>query len=926
MVHLQCVSGIHFNPVMASNTYETPKIKESRVTSQGLESHVDSSFQEIQDSEDERRRVACDQVSRVRSAACDRHVQGHVACIGVEFGEFDGCLLLDSGADISCVSETICRKLDLPVENETEIVINGLGGGSHTYRGMCEWSVMIPGMRSAINVWAVVVEDDAIPACVLLGTPFLRESGIVMDYERCSYRFANGPSFKFPQVDNTRRESTCIIPKVWTVHCVEDQRITKDHSDSEEVLESEGGNQCDGDGVEEKSDSGEPPAVHRGLWDLLTEENLRRVQEQCLVLKRVIKLISKNLEDWTGEVSRFKRHRGGLRLHDGMLMYGHDYPKPVVSFPALVDLTLKVHHGMAHLGREKLIRFLRQHVWHPSLYKCASDVTSTCDACQRKKVSSTQAAPLAKIVTSHPFELFAVDVVKLPKCGPFIGCLVGIDHFTKWLTAVPITSLTGEHIAAQFEKRILPSLVRTPARVLSDNGPEFRSGAFGEVLTRFSIRQQFTTPYRPQGNGVTERANRTLVELLRLEGSAKSWVTVLPRILMTYNTSYQSSIGCSPSEFILARTHDHKDQALFHLNRENWGPGQPGFESYRSGDLVLKKRVEKGKETAGKFEDRFSGPFRILKINANKVTYLLEDVATHREVRAHHSQLRKYRHPPAYILDSKFYETEINGDDDVVTEESDEECEIPVGFGGYIGRQIIDAPIKPVYETNKMCQLEWEKDLLGKFSEDVESLATTSSMADDSFATADGIIEPYSRKGDLEVKKHNPTVHRESCPLPHRDPNFRCVSPQEQVFDSGNMRVHSGSMEDEAIQSRVFHRLQGPYSEKTESSSEPARSPGLLRSLVSDMNIERKPPENSSRGRLKTHRDRSYGSKSELLPAERGIPRRVHRSPVHTRSKGPVRNLPNVQHRTLEYKRRGAVIDRDIELDPHTEMLFSGEE
>jgi transposase InsO family protein len=49
----------------------------------------------------------------------------------------------------------------------------------------------------------------------------------------------------------------------------------------------------------------------------------------------------------------------------------------------------------------------------------------------------------------------------------------------------------------------------------SDNGGEFTSKAFDEVLCRDGIERQTSAPYTPQQNGVAERANRTLVEMAR---------------------------------------------------------------------------------------------------------------------------------------------------------------------------------------------------------------------------------------------------------------------------------------------------------------------------------------------------------------------------------------------------------------------------
>ncbi|MCO5580830.1 hypothetical protein L7F22_034703 [Adiantum nelumboides] len=55
-----------------------------------------------------------------------------------------------------------------------------------------------------------------------------------------------------------------------------------------------------------------------------------------------------------------------------------------------------------------------------------------------------------------------------------------------------------------------------PVQILrSDNGGEYVSNAFQKFCKDVGIQQQYTTPYTPQQNGVSERKNRTLVSAAR---------------------------------------------------------------------------------------------------------------------------------------------------------------------------------------------------------------------------------------------------------------------------------------------------------------------------------------------------------------------------------------------------------------------------
>ena len=48
----------------------------------------------------------------------------------------------------------------------------------------------------------------------------------------------------------------------------------------------------------------------------------------------------------------------------------------------------------------------------------------------------------------------------------------------------------------------------------TDNGGEFTSNEFEEYLKSEGIKHEFTIPKCPEQNGVAERLNRTLVEMI----------------------------------------------------------------------------------------------------------------------------------------------------------------------------------------------------------------------------------------------------------------------------------------------------------------------------------------------------------------------------------------------------------------------------
>ncbi len=83
-------------------------------------------------------------------------------------------------------------------------------------------------------------------------------------------------------------------------------------------------------------------------------------------------------------------------------------------------------------------------------------------------------------------------------------------------------------------------------RIHSDNTPEFR----GLVITQFketlSMKGTFTTPYRPQWNGLCERMNQ-MIE------STNTWDKSLDLVTMAYRATLQTSTGFTPNMLVTSK-------------------------------------------------------------------------------------------------------------------------------------------------------------------------------------------------------------------------------------------------------------------------------------------------------------------------------------------------------------------------------------
>lgn len=342
---------------------------------------------------------------------------------------------------------------------------------------------------------------------------------------------------------------------------------------------------------------------------------------------------------------------------------------PVVPFSLMVEIIQKVHNQLGHIGRHKLIEIVSSNFWHPAIDKVARDICACCVYCQHYKTSSQPLyPPTIKIRANHPFDLVAIDLLQLPKSvNRNVALIMVIDHFSKFLYAAPIPDKSAKTVAAVFRNKILPFMIKTPNRIITDNGPEFRSEEFVSTLDKLNIQHIHSTRYRAQGNGAVERSNRTIIEILKglINDQPEVWDKELARAVVIYNGTYHSELGQSPSQYLLSKSFNINNNLPVDNNIiETWKEGHPKFNPYRIGDKVLVKIQRIGHSLKYKFNKKYVGPYKIIKVQSNGVSYeiLKDDQQT--VLKVHHKQIKIWKAPPKYL--EKFL---INIEDEEIPEQ-----------------------------------------------------------------------------------------------------------------------------------------------------------------------------------------------------------------------------------------------------------------
>ncbi len=246
-------------------------------------------------------------------------------------------------------------------------------------------------------------------------------------------------------------------------------------------------------------------------------------------------------------------------LIDGVLYYSDKSDRLRLVPPSnrrrsLFDEAHQGHFG-GHLRDGKVHGQLARHYWWPRMRTDIVNWCRSCLTCARRRIGKPEKPPLIPIPVTGPFDRVGVDVIQFAKSqNGNKYAVVFVDYLTKW----PEVFATSDQSALTIAKLLVEHIISrhgVPRELLSDRGPAFLSRLLKEVCTLMGIKKSNTTAYHPQTDGLVERFNRTLTDMLAktVERDGKNWDIRLPYVLFAYRSSPQESTGESPFYLLYGR-------------------------------------------------------------------------------------------------------------------------------------------------------------------------------------------------------------------------------------------------------------------------------------------------------------------------------------------------------------------------------------
>ncbi|KAJ3514734.1 hypothetical protein NLJ89_g2201 [Agrocybe chaxingu] len=423
--------------------------------------------------------------------------------------------------------------------------------------------------------------------------------------------------------------------------------------------------------VSERADSGMPSSQKEDVAPRTAPEVLARSSEPASLLELVsmstagLDLVKelrnryaedpffKRIVEKPNEFRNFEEQSGLIYLknnEDRVLCI----PRILVKGRSAREIVIaEAHSLLAHLSASKTVEYLRQQVWWKDLVPDTKAFCETCTTCKRSKPNNQKPYGLLNPlpVPGLPWESVGVDFVgPLPESsnrnGSFDSITVVICLLTSMVHLIPSrTTYTAKQVAELMFEEVYRHH-GLPKNIISDRDSLFTSVFWGTLHKLLGTSLKMSSAYHPQTDGSTERANRTVTQMLRqcISDDQKDWVAKLPAIEFAINSARSASTGYAPfflnsgqmprpmiwdnpakAEYPAVRTFaQQKKLALLaaqdsilaaRVKQTRDANRKRQTAPFKEGDLVYvsTKNISFAKGLARKLIPKYIGPYKVLK-------------------------------------------------------------------------------------------------------------------------------------------------------------------------------------------------------------------------------------------------------------------------------------------------------------------------
>ena len=175
----------------------------------------------------------------------------------------------------------------------------------------------------------------------------------------------------------------------------------------------------------------------------------------------------------------------------------------------------------------------------------------TCGICVTTKDANSKPAGLlhSLLIWDWLWQSIGMDFMgPLPKLNNFNYLLVVIDWLMSQVHLVPTTMTVAARGVVWLILKEVVRLHGIPQSIVSDRDTKFTSKFWKELHRLMGSKLLMSTMFHPQTDGVTERANRSITQILWtvVTNDQKDWSSKWPVVEFAINSSVNTPTGYAP--------------------------------------------------------------------------------------------------------------------------------------------------------------------------------------------------------------------------------------------------------------------------------------------------------------------------------------------------------------------------------------------
>ena len=205
-----------------------------------------------------------------------------------------------------------------------------------------------------------------------------------------------------------------------------------------------------------------------------------------------------------------------------------------------------------------------------------------------------------------------------------------IDIFSRLTKIYILEDITTVTITNKIEQY----LIKNPSikEIISDQGKQYISIIFSNMLNKYNIKHTKTTAYNPTSNGISERINYTIGNILRIYkgGDINNLVEMIE---LNLNGTYHQTLKATPYEVAGIKNkkltylnnkkiniQNIKNNIIESANKSNIKINKNRIKYfYKIDDMIYTKNIIRNK-----LDEKWLGPFKIIKIGKNENTFKID--------------------------------------------------------------------------------------------------------------------------------------------------------------------------------------------------------------------------------------------------------------------------------------------------------------